>query len=677
VIGDSHPRTRRMPAVLRGSGGRRVPAPVTPSPGAVARLLLALLPAAIFGCGDGGAPRPPAPAGVEIQSIGSFSEGLAPAQVNGKWGFIDPEGRLAVPAVYDRVTRFENGTALVLRSGLWGAVNSDGALVLQRRYLGLGSSDGTLAPASTRWGDAGFLYGYVNGSGVFVIPEQYEEASAFSGGLAVAGTGGDYSIIDTLGNATRTLPYDRAFGFSDGLAMVKDGRHKYGFVDADGQEVIAPAYDSAEPFSLGLASVENGEGLWGYVDTRGEVVIDFQYDYAGPFREDFAAVAAHGVMYYIDKSGAPAFDSSWRQAFPFSGGLALVVDPDGSSYYVDVSGRDAGVLRAHVPAPRPRDASPAPGDAIDGGFSHYLSDGLAMYTVVNFTDRSWSLVKSSFSGTAQLLPGLPSTVASGKLPTTGPYSAFAHYRYAGDEWSISLSSDAGGVILNLDNKVQAPPAQGHVSWWRVVAGAVSEFVGLAMVCSGNPAGVKMALGGVVEMAEGLSDGAGCDNAVSGQSDVLQTTITATRAGPFVPLNDFSGADAYTIGDGGTTVIEMTSVRTQLAPATVALYLYDWADFYATKAALAIKNWAADPSGKYNVPPYSMLVDAIYDTQSTAERQPNDGWPVRPCYVPAVRGWSTDDIAAFWIFCQAFDNTGQDADKDRHWADKILQSEACR
>jgi hypothetical protein len=42
-----------------------------------------------------------------------FSEGLAAVQQGGKWGFVDHQGRLVIPARYDRVKRFSEGLAIV------------------------------------------------------------------------------------------------------------------------------------------------------------------------------------------------------------------------------------------------------------------------------------------------------------------------------------------------------------------------------------------------------------------------------------------------------------------------------------------------------------------------------------------------------------------------------------
>lgn len=86
-----------------------------------------------------------------------FSEGLAAVMINGKWGFMDTTGTLAIPARYDRAREFSEGLAAV-------NVNAD--------YMS------GLHPYGGEWG-------YINHQGEFVIPpEPWNEATSFANGLA-------------------------------------------------------------------------------------------------------------------------------------------------------------------------------------------------------------------------------------------------------------------------------------------------------------------------------------------------------------------------------------------------------------------------------------------------------------------------------------------------------------
>ncbi|GAB4490103.1 MAG: hypothetical protein OHK0019_08530 [Saprospiraceae bacterium] len=62
---------------------------------------------------------------------GGFSEGLAPVQKNGKWGFIDKSGQIAIASQFDYVEKsFNNGTATVKRFSEQFRINKKGEMIV-------------------------------------------------------------------------------------------------------------------------------------------------------------------------------------------------------------------------------------------------------------------------------------------------------------------------------------------------------------------------------------------------------------------------------------------------------------------------------------------------------------------------------------------------------------------
>jgi len=84
---------------------------------------------------------------------------------NEKYGFINTNGELIVPVIYDSVESFSNGFAVV----------------------GIGK----------RWVDR--KYGYIDQTGRVVVPIEYDEAISFSEGLAVVKKDGQWSILTIAG----------------------------------------------------------------------------------------------------------------------------------------------------------------------------------------------------------------------------------------------------------------------------------------------------------------------------------------------------------------------------------------------------------------------------------------------------------------------------------------------
>lgn len=61
------------------------------------------------------------------KNVRSYSEGLAPVQfTNGKWGYINSEQQVVIPARFDDAKEFKNGKAAAKLNGKWGFIDKRG-----------------------------------------------------------------------------------------------------------------------------------------------------------------------------------------------------------------------------------------------------------------------------------------------------------------------------------------------------------------------------------------------------------------------------------------------------------------------------------------------------------------------------------------------------------------------
>lgn len=251
---------------------------------------------------------------------GPFSEGLAPALRDGKYGYIDTSGREAVTPRFDHAGPFSEGLAPVLLEGRWG---------------------------------------YADPAGNLAIPAIYDWAGAFTEGRAAVASEGVYRFIDKAGDSVGASTYSGARGFSGGLAAVRYGQGEeaaWGFIDREGRLAIPPLFaDVPRGFSEGYAAVTvGGEGgpRMGYIDTSGGFVMDSLFDAAGDFSDGLAPVARgeasaagfQGTWRYVDSTGARAIRGNFAWAGPFRGGRALARRPDGAFVLLDRSGAEAETL---------------------------------------------------------------------------------------------------------------------------------------------------------------------------------------------------------------------------------------------------------------------------------------------------------------------------------------------
>ncbi len=279
-------------------------------------------------------PRPSAPAAAAVspwegfrstakhllryEYVGRFSDGLARARMNDKWGFIDRNGEVVITAKYDSVCSFSEGLACVTQDD---------------------------------------KVGFIDKTGRQIIPFKYDGATSFTDGLAVAGLKEKAGYIDKVGRIVIPFKFDGAGMFSEGLASVKLG-NKYGFINKSGDLVIPAKYDYAGGFSEGLADVgmavignpEEGDAEYniGYIDKSGKLVIEMKYNYVGSFSDGMAVVMWHGKQGFINKSGKEVipleYDAEDCDCAEFDAGLARVT-LDGKYGFVNIRGSEVVPLK--------------------------------------------------------------------------------------------------------------------------------------------------------------------------------------------------------------------------------------------------------------------------------------------------------------------------------------------
>ena len=189
-------------------------------------------------------------------------------------------------------------------------------------------------------------WGFVDEDGYEVIPFKYEWAYGFSDGLAMVKLNGEWGFIDKKDNVIIPFQFENECGeFHEGMAAIcKNG--KIGFINKKGVEVIPCIYD-CPPYSDLKKDIFFSEGLarvmlndkWGFINKNGDEVIPFKYEWAYGFSDGLAVVELNGKKGYIDKGGNIAIDCIYYRAYPFSDGKAEVMLHYGEdSFYIDKKG---------------------------------------------------------------------------------------------------------------------------------------------------------------------------------------------------------------------------------------------------------------------------------------------------------------------------------------------------
>ncbi|HIC00252.1 TPA: WG repeat-containing protein, partial [Candidatus Poribacteria bacterium] len=70
----------------------------------------------------------------QFKGIGSFSEGLAPIRMEGKWGFIDQTSQTMITPQFEGVGRFLGDMARIRVKGRWGYIDKSGQIVIEPQF---------------------------------------------------------------------------------------------------------------------------------------------------------------------------------------------------------------------------------------------------------------------------------------------------------------------------------------------------------------------------------------------------------------------------------------------------------------------------------------------------------------------------------------------------------------
>lgn len=167
-------------------------------------------------------------------------------------------------------------------------------------------------------------FGFIDRLGKEIIPFKYDRAYSFSEDLAVVQIDGKYGFIDKTGKEVIPLIYDYSYDFSEGLAFAcLNG--KCGYINKFGNETISFEYDdnSGSTFENGIAIVEKNK-KFGLIDRSGKAITPFKYSKIDFFEDGLAKVSAEEKVGFVNRNGKEVIPLELAAASSFSEGLAAV-----------------------------------------------------------------------------------------------------------------------------------------------------------------------------------------------------------------------------------------------------------------------------------------------------------------------------------------------------------------
>ncbi len=274
---------------------------------------------------------------------GKLADGYTNLYWRGKWGLINREGREIVPAKYDIILNFSDGLApvnigvngmgerggsgknIAYYGGKWGFIDRDGREAIPLKYNDV---------EHFHDGVAAIIYknkiGFINKMGREIIPPIYDgdpwsfDYQNFSDGVIKLKLNGKWGFVDKNGKKIGDFIYDYVGNFGGGIAAVHKNK-KLGFINKDGKLIVPliydPLYDQERDniYDYEITSILLSEGLvsvilndkLGFIDKSGKEIIPFIYEpftsyenvIISYFSEGLAPVLLNGKFGFIDREG--------------------------------------------------------------------------------------------------------------------------------------------------------------------------------------------------------------------------------------------------------------------------------------------------------------------------------------------------------------------------------------
>ncbi|SUD90870.1 WG repeat-containing protein [Psychrobacter phenylpyruvicus] len=211
----------------------------------------------------------------------TVSDGVLAVMKNDKVGYLNTQGKLVVPTIYDNLIDPDDkydetwsndaseGRIVVAKNGKYGIIDTSNKVILpfNSKYSFIDGVNEGMALVQSQSGK----YGFIDKNGKEVIPPKFQGTNGHFGGY---------------------------YGFQQGLAGMYDGK-KWGYITKSGKVAIPFIYDEIRPFSEGLAGVLKN-GKWGFINGANKTVIPFQYSDKNVQRY---SVNYMGANYFIFRDG--------------------------------------------------------------------------------------------------------------------------------------------------------------------------------------------------------------------------------------------------------------------------------------------------------------------------------------------------------------------------------------
>lgn len=185
------------------------------------------------------------------------------------------EAASSIPSLFEEDNEYHNGLKTIESNGKIGYINTEGEMVIPPLFDNANEFyNGKYATASIEG-----KYGVIDTKGNFIIQPKYEIISELSNRLFWVHNGDDTWIIDINGkNVVVPGYYEQIelYSINGYIKVLKN--NLYGVIDLSGKEIIAPQYDDIGEIwdTNGFIEVKKN-GKYGLIDIHNHIVVPIEH----------------------------------------------------------------------------------------------------------------------------------------------------------------------------------------------------------------------------------------------------------------------------------------------------------------------------------------------------------------------------------------------------------------
>jgi len=287
----------------------------------------------------------------KLESSGS---GLFGFEKDGKFGYIDKNEKVVVPAIYSYentysgIPSFTNGYAKIKKDGKYGVLDKTGKVAIPFDYESLYFLFDAAYASVSKKTDSKTLYGIVNMQNKLIVPFEYDNQFQVNDNLVAYKQNAKWGLMDITGKKMLPAEYDYLFPYAKDKVLQARKGTQYGFIDLSGKwlfEKASSVYTLNGSYFGMITCIVSSK--YGFLDLKGNEVIITRYDNASSFESNGLARVGNkkpGQSYtyqygFVDKTGKEVIPVKYDSIGTFSNGLVYVKDLETNRYgYMDKPG---------------------------------------------------------------------------------------------------------------------------------------------------------------------------------------------------------------------------------------------------------------------------------------------------------------------------------------------------